>query len=48
MSPHGGVIGRIGPFLPSRNRYDPVAAEDAWARTLAFFDRHLRRRAADA
>jgi carboxymethylenebutenolidase len=47
MSPHGGVIGRIGPFLPSHNRYDPVAAEDAWARTLAFFERHLRPGSAD-
>ena len=42
MSPHGGLIGRIGPHLPSRNGYDPEAAEDAWRRTLAFFARHLR------
>jgi carboxymethylenebutenolidase len=42
MSRHGGLIGRIGPHLPSGNRYDAEAAEDAWGRTLAFFDRHLR------
>ncbi|MEM1042706.1 MAG: dienelactone hydrolase family protein [Bacteroidota bacterium] len=27
---------------PSGERYDAEAAEDAWARTLAFFDEHLR------
>jgi carboxymethylenebutenolidase len=27
---------------PSGTRYSPEAAEDAWARTLAFFDEHLR------
>jgi carboxymethylenebutenolidase len=48
MSAHGGCIGRIGPFLPTRNRYDPIAAEDAWARTLAFFGRHLGAQVADA
>jgi carboxymethylenebutenolidase len=48
MSPHGGLIGRIGPWLPTQNRYDPGAAEDAWARTLAFFARHLHPVGADA
>ena len=27
---------------PSGQSYDAEAAEDAWARTLAFFDEHLR------
>jgi carboxymethylenebutenolidase len=27
---------------PSGTRYQPEAARDAWARTLAFFDEHLR------
>ncbi len=27
---------------PSGGRYNATAAEDAWAKTLAFFDRHLR------
>ena len=26
---------------PSGERYEPEAAEDAWARTLAFLDEHL-------
>ena len=26
---------------PSGGRYDPEAAQDAWARTLAFFALHL-------
>jgi dienelactone hydrolase len=41
MSRHGGLIGRIGPLLPTRIGYDEAAAEDAWQRTLAFFGRHL-------
>ena len=41
MSRYGGWLDRIGPLLPTRNGYDPAAAEDAWQRTLAFFDRHL-------
>ncbi len=28
---------------PSGQRYDPQAAEDAWARTVAFLDQHLKR-----
>jgi carboxymethylenebutenolidase len=41
MSRHGGLIARIERRLPTRNAYDPEAAEDAWRRTLAFFGRHL-------
>jgi carboxymethylenebutenolidase len=48
MSPHDGWIGRIGPLLPTRNRYDPAAAEDAWSRTLAFFSTHLQPAPGDA
>lgn len=48
MSVHDGWTGRLGPWLPTRNGYEPDAAEDAWGRTLAFFDRHLRAEAARA
>ena len=41
MSRHGPWLTRIGARLPTRNGYDGPAAEDAWRRTLAFFDRHL-------
>ena len=27
---------------PSGDRYDPAAAEDAWAKTLAFFEKTLK------
>jgi carboxymethylenebutenolidase len=33
-------IGRLV-FLPMRLGYEPRAAEDAWARVFAFFDRHI-------
>jgi carboxymethylenebutenolidase len=36
-----GVIGWIGRRLPAHVGYDEPSAEDAWARTLAFFGRHL-------
>ena len=42
MSQYGGVLAGIGARLPSRNGYAPDAAEDAWRRTFAFFERHLR------
>lgn len=41
MNEHQGwvaTLGRVGGFT-----HGPVQAEDAWNRTLAFFDRHLRR-----
>lgn len=41
MSHHGGLSGALGPRLPLHTGYVESAAEDAWARTLAFFDRHL-------
>ena len=41
MNPHSGLIPKLtGRLLPIE--YDPEAAEDAWARILAFFDRYLR------
>jgi carboxymethylenebutenolidase len=43
MSHHGGISGRLGRLLPTRNGYDEAAAEDAWQRTLEFFGRHLGR-----
>jgi carboxymethylenebutenolidase len=48
LNEHTGVVSRIEPLLPTRGRFDPAAAEDAWRRTLAFFDRHLGRQAARA
>jgi carboxymethylenebutenolidase len=47
MSRHGGLVGRIGRLLPSHNGYHEASAEDAWRRTLAFFDRHLAAAAHD-
>lgn len=41
MSRHDGLSGILGPRLPLRVAYSADAAEDAWRRTLAFFDRHL-------
>jgi carboxymethylenebutenolidase len=41
LNEHAGLVSRIEPVLPTRGRFDPAAAEDAWRRTLAFFDRHL-------
>ncbi|MEW6476598.1 MAG: dienelactone hydrolase family protein [Actinomycetota bacterium] len=41
MNEHQGwvaTLGRVGGFT-----HGPAQAEDAWNRTLAFFDRHLRR-----
>jgi carboxymethylenebutenolidase len=41
MSRHSGWIGRLEPRLPTHGGYDDAAAEDAWRRTLSFFDRYL-------
>jgi carboxymethylenebutenolidase len=41
MSRHDGLIGRIERRLPTHGGYDEPAADDAWRRTLSFFDRHL-------
>ena len=41
MSHHDGIAGFLGPRLPLHADYSPEAAEDAWRRTLSFFERHL-------
>lgn len=41
MSRHDGLSGFLGPRVPLRAAYSAEAAEDAWARTLAFFERYL-------
>lgn len=41
MNRHGGLLGTLGPRLPTHNGYVEPAAEDAWARLLAFFAVHL-------
>lgn len=41
MSRHDGVTGWLGAHLPLHAEYREDAAEDAWRRTFAFFDRHL-------
>ena len=41
MSRHGPWLTRIERLLPQGGGYDEPAAEDAWARMLGFFDRHL-------
>jgi carboxymethylenebutenolidase len=41
MNRHGGVAGWLGARIPMHAGYEPNAAEDAWRRVLAFFERHL-------
>jgi carboxymethylenebutenolidase len=41
MNELGGALGWIGRRLPMHGGYHEPSAEDAWARTLAFFGRHL-------
>ena len=41
MARYDGLLGWLGRRLPMRLGHDPPAAEDAWARTIAFFGRHL-------
>jgi carboxymethylenebutenolidase len=43
---HGGRLGRLARRLPMHAGYHAPSAEDAWARMLQFFDRHLGRPAA--
>lgn len=41
MNPHTGLVSKVtGLLMPVE--YDPQAADDAWARILAFFGTHLR------
>jgi carboxymethylenebutenolidase len=41
MNRHGGIAGWLGARIPMRAGYEPRAADDAWHRVLAFFDRYL-------
>ena len=41
MTRYEGVTGWLGRHLPMRLGHEPDAAEDAWARTIGFFGRHL-------
>jgi carboxymethylenebutenolidase len=41
MTRYDGPVGWIGRRLPMRLGHDPAAADDAWARTVAFFRRQL-------
>lgn len=42
MSEHPRWLKPLGALPPLRAAHDPEAAEDAWRRMLAFFERHLR------
>ena len=42
MNRHGGLAGWLGARIPMHAGYEPIAAEDAWRRVLAFFDRYLQ------
>jgi carboxymethylenebutenolidase len=42
MNRHGGVAGWIGARIPMHAGYEATAADDAWRRVLAFFERYLR------
>ena len=48
MNRHGGLTGWIGARIPMHAGYVPNAADDAWRRVLAFFDRHLMAHEAEA
>ena len=41
MNRHGGLAGWVGRRIPMHAGYEPEAAEDAWRRILAFFERHI-------
>ena len=41
MNRHRGMAGWLGQRIPMHAGYEPEAAEDAWRRVLAFFDRHI-------
>jgi carboxymethylenebutenolidase len=41
MTRTGGVMGRVGPYLPLRAEYHEPSAEDAFRRITAFFREHL-------
>jgi carboxymethylenebutenolidase len=41
MTRYSGGVAWLGRRLPLRLGHEPTAAADAWARTIAFFSRHL-------
>ena len=41
MASYPGPLGWLSERLPMHVAHDPVAAADAWQRTVAFFNRHL-------
>jgi carboxymethylenebutenolidase len=41
MARYDGLTGWLGRRIPTHLGHDPVAAADAWARTIAFFRTHL-------
>ena len=41
MTRYDGITAWLGRRLPMHLGHDPVAAEDAWQRRIAFFSRHL-------
>jgi carboxymethylenebutenolidase len=41
MARYDGLAGWLGRRIPTHVGHDPDAAADAWARTIAFFHRHL-------
>jgi dienelactone hydrolase len=41
MSQYEGLTAVVAPLTPLRARHDEAAAEDSWARVLAFFGEHL-------
>jgi carboxymethylenebutenolidase len=42
MNRHDGLVGWLGARIPMHAAYEPAAADDAWRRVFAFFDRYLR------
>lgn len=45
MSMHGGLLGALGPWMPTHAAFAEGPADDAWRRVLTFFGQHLAERA---